>query len=131
MTSAPALDLEKLQAARVWVTREQPYLAIALHSLQLRAAPGLGRQAEARDRLRGVQPPTGLPEYNRPEESGTRRPHSTRAPAAAGLRSARCGSPGCGTAVLFAPGNPPAQERLNVRSGSILLKKAVETAGRR
>lgn len=36
------LDLEKLQAARVRVTREQPYLAIALHSLQLRSAPGLG-----------------------------------------------------------------------------------------
>ena len=32
--SAP--DLEKLQAARVWAVRQQPYLAIALHSLQVR-----------------------------------------------------------------------------------------------
>ncbi|MCW2606898.1 MAG: hypothetical protein JWO60_1591, partial [Frankiales bacterium] len=35
-------DLEVLQAARVLATRHQPYLAIALHSAQLRAAPGLG-----------------------------------------------------------------------------------------
>lgn len=38
--SAP--DLEKLQAARVWAVRNQPYLAIALHNLQVRWAPGLG-----------------------------------------------------------------------------------------
>ncbi|MCW2777866.1 MAG: putative metal-dependent peptidase [Frankiales bacterium] len=38
---APA-DLEVLQAARVLATRHQPYLAVALHSLVLRAAPGLG-----------------------------------------------------------------------------------------
>ena len=31
-----------LQAARVRATRTQPYLAIALHSLQVVAAPGLG-----------------------------------------------------------------------------------------
>lgn len=34
-------DLEVLQAARVLATRTSPYLAVALHSLQLRAAPGL------------------------------------------------------------------------------------------
>ena len=38
--SAP--DLEKLQAARVWVVRQQPYLAIAVHSLQLRWVKGYG-----------------------------------------------------------------------------------------
>lgn len=37
-----ALDLEKLQAARVWVTRRFPYLAIALHSTVLRPVPGYG-----------------------------------------------------------------------------------------
>lgn len=37
-----AADLEKLQAARVWAVRNQPYLAIALHSLQVRWTPGLG-----------------------------------------------------------------------------------------
>lgn len=35
-------DLEKLQAARVWAVRQQPYLAIALHSLQLRWVEGYG-----------------------------------------------------------------------------------------
>ena len=35
-------DLEKLQAARVWAVRQQPYLAIALHSLQLRWVAGYG-----------------------------------------------------------------------------------------
>ena len=38
--SAP--DLEKLQAARVWAVRQQPYLAIALHSLQVRWVEGCG-----------------------------------------------------------------------------------------
>jgi predicted metal-dependent peptidase len=38
--SAP--DLEKLQAARVWAVRRQPYLAMALHSLQVRWVPGYG-----------------------------------------------------------------------------------------
>lgn len=38
--SAP--DLEKLQAARVWAVRQQPYLAIALHSLQVRWVEGYG-----------------------------------------------------------------------------------------
>jgi predicted metal-dependent peptidase len=38
--SAP--DLEKLQAARVWAVTQQPYLAIALHSLQLRWVEGYG-----------------------------------------------------------------------------------------
>jgi len=37
-----ARDLEKLQAARVWAVREQPYLAVALHSLQVRWVKGLG-----------------------------------------------------------------------------------------
>ena len=35
-------DLEKLQAARVWAVRQQPYLAIALHSLQVRWVDGYG-----------------------------------------------------------------------------------------
>lgn len=35
-------ELEVLQAARVLATRRQPYLAVALHSLVLRTAPGLG-----------------------------------------------------------------------------------------
>ena len=35
-------DLEVLQAARVLATRGQPYLAVALHSLVLRSAHGLG-----------------------------------------------------------------------------------------
>ena len=35
-------ELEVLQAARVLATRGQPYLAVALHSLVLRTAPGLG-----------------------------------------------------------------------------------------
>ena len=35
-------ETEVLQAARVVATRGQPYLAVALHSLQLRPAPGLG-----------------------------------------------------------------------------------------
>ncbi len=35
-------QLEVLQAARVVATRGQPYLAVALHSLVLRPAPGLG-----------------------------------------------------------------------------------------
>lgn len=35
-------DLEKLQAARVWAVQQQPYLAIALHSLQVRWAEGYG-----------------------------------------------------------------------------------------
>lgn len=38
--SAP--DLEKLQAARVWAVQQQPYLAMALHSLQLRWVQGYG-----------------------------------------------------------------------------------------
>jgi predicted metal-dependent peptidase len=37
-----APDLEKLQAARVWAVRQQPYLAIALHSLQVRWVKGYG-----------------------------------------------------------------------------------------
>lgn len=37
-----APDLEKLQAARVWAVTQQPYLAIALHSLQLRWVEGYG-----------------------------------------------------------------------------------------
>lgn len=36
------LDVEKLQAAKVWLTRRFPYLAIALHSTSLRTAPGYG-----------------------------------------------------------------------------------------
>lgn len=35
-------DLEKIQAARVWAVRNQPYLAIALHSLQIRWTEGYG-----------------------------------------------------------------------------------------
>lgn len=35
-------DLEKIQAARVWAVRNQPYLAIALHSLQIRWVEGYG-----------------------------------------------------------------------------------------
>jgi predicted metal-dependent peptidase len=35
-------DLEKLQAARVWAVNSQPYLAIALHSLQIRWVDGYG-----------------------------------------------------------------------------------------
>lgn len=42
MTLLAPADVEVLQAARVRATRVQPYLAVALHSLQLRAAPGLG-----------------------------------------------------------------------------------------
>ena len=38
--SAP--DLEKIQAARVWAVQQQPYLAIALHSLQIRWVEGYG-----------------------------------------------------------------------------------------
>ena len=41
-TDLTPLELEVLQAARVLATRGQPYLAVALHSLVLRAAPGLG-----------------------------------------------------------------------------------------
>jgi predicted metal-dependent peptidase len=37
-----APDLEKLQAARVWAVTQQPYLAIALHSLQVRWVEGYG-----------------------------------------------------------------------------------------
>jgi predicted metal-dependent peptidase len=37
-----APDLEKLQAARVWAVQKQPYLAIALHSLQIRWVAGYG-----------------------------------------------------------------------------------------
>ena len=42
MRTATALDVEKLQAARVWLTRGFPYLAVALHSVVLRSAPGYG-----------------------------------------------------------------------------------------
>jgi predicted metal-dependent peptidase len=35
-------DLEKIQAARVWAVRQMPYLAIALHSLQVRWVEGYG-----------------------------------------------------------------------------------------
>jgi predicted metal-dependent peptidase len=40
--TAPALDRDKLGAARLWATSRQPYLATALFAVQALARPGIG-----------------------------------------------------------------------------------------
>ncbi|MCU1692485.1 MAG: hypothetical protein JWM64_1576, partial [Frankiales bacterium] len=145
--SFTADELEVLQAARVVATRGQPYLAVALHSLVLRPAPGLGTFAVDRA-WRLYVDPVRLTDWSVPQVAAVLvhevwhllRDHASRGERLGVTGRERAWNTACDAEInddlleagLPLPGTPPTPARLRLPDGLLAEQYYADLpAGRR